>query len=214
MKLTRRIGVWFLRQLRGHFLTGVLIIVPLGITILILIWLFDTIDNILQPIIVAIAGHPIRGVGFGVILVLIYVVGLVTSNLVGKRLYYYIEQFFFYRIPVVKQLYQGIKQVLESFSSSKRSEFLQVVMVEFPRKGIWSVGLVTNKVTDESGKKIFHVFIPHAPNPITGFVVMVKEEEIIYTKMTIEDAFKLIVSAGRYNPDDSTFVTKMRNKVE
>ena len=202
MTVFRRIGKWLLRQLRTHFLTGLVIIIPLAITVLVLVWLFDSVDNILQPIIVAIAGHRIRGVGFAVLLVIIYIVGLITSNLVGKKAYSYLEQFFFYRIPVVKQLYQGVKQVLQSFSSSDAMKFLQVVLVQFPRKGIWSVGLVTNKVKDESGKIILHVFIPHSPNPITGFVLMMKEEEIIYTKMSVEEAFKLVVSAGRYTPDE------------
>ena len=67
------------------------------------------------------------------------------------------------------------------------------MLVEFPRKGLWSLGLVTNKVKDDTGKLILHVFVPHSPNPITGFVLMMKEEEIIYTKMTVEEAFKLVV---------------------
>jgi len=214
MSLLRRFGRWLLRQLSAHFLTGLIIIIPLAITILILIWLFDSVDNILQPVILAIVGHRIRGVGFGVLLIIIYVVGLITSNLVGKKAYSYLERFFFYKIPVVKQLYQGIKQVLQSFSSSDSMKFMQVVLVQFPRKGIWSVGLVTNKVKDESGKIVLHVFIPHSPNPITGFVLMMKEEEIIYTKMSVEEAFKLVVSAGRYAPEGDNIAAQITGNSE
>jgi uncharacterized membrane protein len=212
MKIFLKFWKWLLHQLRTHFLTGLIIIVPLTITALILIWLFDSIDNILQPIIVAIAGHSIRGVGFGVLVIIIYIVGLITSNLIGKKVYYYLERFFFYRIPVVKQLYQGIKQILQSFSSTNDTKFLQVVLVEFPRKGLWSIGFVTNKITNESGKIIFHVFVPYAPNPMTGNVVLMREDEIIYTKMSVEEAFKLVVSAGKYAPDEESITDEIHKR--
>lgn len=212
MSIFGRSARWLLRQLRNHFLTGIVITVPIGITILILIWLFDLFDNILQPLVVFIVGHPIRGVGFAVLIVLIYIIGVVVSNFVGKRLYHYTETFVINKIPGVKQLYQGIKQVMESFSKPDKSGFLKVVMIEFPRKGTWMVGFITNQVLDESGNKIYHVFVPHSPNPITGFVLMLKEDEVIYTNMTVEDAFKLVVSAGRYTADESSLASQIYNK--
>ena len=203
MAFIRRSVLRVIKQLRNHFLTGILLIIPLAITILILAWLFDTVDNILQPVIVAIAGHRIPGVGFGVMLVLIYVIGVITSNFVGKRLYSYIEQFFFYRIPVVKQLYQGIKQILESFSAAGQTEFLKVVMVEFPRKGIWSIAFITNELTDKTGQKYFHVFIQ-----------IMKEEDFFYTDISIEDAFKMVVSAGKFAPKVTDLPEEVKKRLE
>ena len=214
MTYIKRFGKWLFHEIRNHFITGLIIIVPLAITVLILIWLFDIVDNILQPVITAIAGHSIRGVGFAILLILIYLVGLVTSNLVGKKVYSYIEQFFFYKIPVVKQLYQGVKQILQSFSSSNNMKFLEVVLIEFPRKGLWSVGFVTNKVSDDSGNTIFHIFVPLAPNPISGYVVLMKEDQILFTKMTIEEAFKLVVSAGKYVAKEEGLIDKIHERTE
>jgi uncharacterized membrane protein len=209
LRSPRRASLWVLKRLRNHFLTGILIIIPLGITILILIWLFERIDGILQPLIVRVAGHEIPGVGFGVMLVLIYVVGLITSNLFGKRIYSYIERFFFYKITVVRQLYQGIKQILESFSSQGKNAFLRVILIEFPRKGMWSVAFITNETRDDSGQKLFSVFIPLAPNPTSGFVQIMKESDFIYTNISVEDAFKMVVSAGKFSPKESDFQDKI-----
>jgi uncharacterized membrane protein len=210
--MVSKFGKWFLHQLRGHFFTGILFTVPIGITVLILIWLFDSIDNILQPVIIFFFDHPIRGVGFGVLLLLIYIIGLIASNFIGKRLYSWTEAYFFNKIPVVKQLYQGIKQIMEAFSKPDQREFLRVVMVEFPRKGSWMVGFITNQVNDEAGNKILHIFVPHSPNPLTGFVLLLKESEVIYTKMTVEEASRLIVSAGRYVTDETMIATEIYNR--
>ena len=190
---------WFFKKLGGHFLAGLMVIVPLGITLLILYWLFSWIDELLQPAIVAIWGHRVPGVGFGVIIVLIYVVGLLVSNLLGKRILNYIENYVLHKIPVIGFFYRGIKQVMESFSKKSKNGFLRVVFVEFPRKGSQAVGFITNE-EDKNGEKQFNVFVPTSPNPTTGFLLIVKEEEIIPTKMSVDEAFKLIISAGKYSP--------------
>jgi len=203
-----------LRLLRTHFLSGLLIIVPIGLTVLILVWLFTSVDNILQPVVKSIFGHTIPGVGFGVIVVVIYLAGLITSNLVGKRLQRWVENYTVSRIPLVRPLYQGIRQILESFSSPGKSVFLSVVLVEFPRKGVKSIGFVTNETKDKNGEKLFHVFIPHAPNPITGFVLIVKETELEPTNMSVEDAVKMIVSAGKFIPDSNKAPSREEDKPE
>jgi uncharacterized membrane protein len=205
----RGFGQWLLRQIKSHFITGLIITVPLVIIALILVWLFNTIDGILQPIIKDIVGHNITGVGFVALLLLIYIIGLITSNIFGKRAYSYIERFLFYRIPVVKQLYQGIKQILQSFSPSQTSRFLQVVMIEFPRKGIWTLGFLTNKVKDKDGNTLLYVFMPHVPNPTSGYIQIMREEDAIYTNISVEEAFKMVVSVGRYSPEDSTIADQI-----
>jgi uncharacterized membrane protein len=205
----RSFGRWLLRQIKSHFVTGLIITVPLVIIALILVWLFNAIDGILQPIIKDIVGHNITGVGFVALLLLIYLIGLVTSNIFGKRAYSYVERFLFYRIPVVKQLYQGIKQILQSFSTSQTSRFLKVVMIEFPHKGSWTLAFLTNKVKDKDGHTLLYVFMPHVPNPTTGFIQILREEDVIYTDISIEDAFKMIVSVGRYSPEDTTVANQI-----
>jgi len=189
------------KKLRGQFITGLIVIVPLGASILILVWLFTSIDNILQPVINRIAGHNITGVGFGVTVILIYLAGVIARNVVGRRILRWGNSWL-NRVPVFHWLYNGIKQIMESFSAPEKTGFMQVVLVEFPRKGMRAIGFITNEVTDETGAKLLSVLIPTAPNPTTGFLQIVREEDIIRTKISVDDAVKMIVSAGRMTPKE------------
>ncbi len=202
MKRTWRISWgWLGKKLRAQFFTGILVVVPIGATVLILVWIFVAIDNILQPMISSLLGRQISGVGFGVTIVLIYLVGVIASNVVGRRLLRYGESWL-RRVPLVRYLYTGIKQILESFSAPGKTGFMQVVLVEFPRKGMKTIGFITNESTDKSGKKLLNIFIPTAPNPTSGFLQIAGEGEVIRTDISVEDAIKMIVSAGRIVPEE------------
>lgn len=183
------------KKIRAQFLTGIALVVPVGATVWIFIWAFSTIDNILQPVIKAVWGNTLPGVGFGLTIVLVYLIGLIASNVVGKRLIRYGDQLLS-RVPVFRQLYTGIRQIVKSFSASDKAAFMQVVLVEFPTKGMWAIGFVTNELTSESGEKLLSVFIPTAPTPTGGFLQIVREEDIVRTRLTVDDALKVIVSAG------------------
>jgi uncharacterized membrane protein len=189
------------RKLRRQFIAGIIVSIPLGATIIILVWIFNTIDNILQPLITAIWGHTIPGVGFGVTVLLIYLVGVIASNVLGKRLIHYGDSLLT-RIPIFNQIYSGIKQIVDSFSSLDKTTFMHVVLVEFPRKGMRTIGFVTNETKDESGQKLVNVLIPNSPNPMSGFMEIVREEEVIRTKIPVDQALKMIVSAGRMIPEE------------
>ena len=189
-----------LRKLRGQFIMGLVLVVPLGLTAWILVWIFNAIDNILGPYIEKLWGHYYPGIGFGVMVVLIYLIGLLAGNFFGRRLIRFGESLLG-RVPVVRPLYNGIKQVLESFSSPGKTGFMQVVLIEYPRKGIKAIGFITNELTDSSGQKLINVFIPTSPNPTTGFLQIVKEEEITRTRLSVDDAIKMVVSVGRTIPD-------------
>jgi uncharacterized membrane protein len=200
MTETKKHGL--MRTLRNQFVEGLLVIIPLGATVLILIWLFTSIDNILQPFVRAIWGQTIPGVGFFTTLVLIYLTGVITANFIGKRLLHYGEALLG-KVPVVRPLYTGIKQILESFSDPNKTGFMQVVLVEFPRKGMMALAFITNEVTTAAGEKLLTVLIPTAPNPATGFLQIMKEADVIRTKMSVDDAIKMIVSAGRITPQEA-----------
>ncbi len=191
---------WLSKKLGRQFGIGIITVMPIVATILILVWIFAAIDNILQPVIRSIWGHAVTGVGFGVAIVLIYLAGVIASNVVGKRLIRYSESALPW-MPVVRQLYTGIKEILESFSASRGAGFMQVVLTEFPRKGMRVIGFVTNELRDESGKKLLTVFIPTSPNPTGGFLQIVGEDEIVQTDISIENALKMVVSAGRVSPN-------------
>jgi uncharacterized membrane protein len=193
-------GSKILKKLRGQFIMGLVLVVPLGVTAWILVWIFHGIDNILGQYIEKLWGHYYTGIGFGVMVVLVYLIGLLASNFAGRRLIRFGESLLA-RVPVVRPLYNGMKQILESFSSPGKTGFMQVVLVEYPRKGIKAIGFVTNELTDSSGQKLINVFIPTSPNPTTGFLQIVREEEITRTRLSVDDAIKMVVSVGRTTPE-------------
>ncbi|MEE8413437.1 MAG: DUF502 domain-containing protein [Dehalococcoidales bacterium] len=197
----RETAGWLNRNLGAKFGIGLLTIVPFAGTILILYWIFNNIDNILQPLIEQILGQTIIGLGFGITVLLIFLVGFIASNVIGRRLIQYGESAIPW-FPIVHQLYDGIKQIMESFSAPKGSRRMQPVLTEFPRKGMRVIGFITNELEDESGKKLLTVFIPTSPNPTSGFLQIVEEKEVVRTPMSIEDALKMIVSAGRVVPQE------------
>lgn len=184
------------RKLKRQFVAGILIVIPLAASVLVLIWVFNSIDNILQPVIRAVLGRTIPGVGFGITILLIYFVGVMGSNFIGKRLIRYGESLLA-RVPVFRQLYTGTKQILESFSAPRKTGFMQVVLVEFPRKGLRAIGFITNEFSTKSEEKMYNVFIPTAPNPTSGFLEIVREEDMVRTKIPVDEALKMVVSAGR-----------------
>jgi uncharacterized membrane protein len=191
------------RQLRAQFIAGILIVVPIIIAILILVWLFNYIDNIAQPVAELLLGRRIPGLGFGITVLLIYLTGVVATNIIGKRLIRSGESLLA-RVPLFRYLYTGIKQILESFATPREGGFLQVVLVEFPKKGMRAIGLVTSESRIESGEKLLNVFIPTSPNPTSGFLEIVRESDVIRTNISIEEALKMVVSAGKVSIQEVT----------
>ena len=188
----RRVG----RKLRTQFLTGVVAIIPISVTLGILVWIFVTVDNFLAPLVKLAFGRPVPGVGFGITLLLIYLVGVIASNVLGRKLLEYGESLLA-RVPLVRQLYIGVKEIVNSFRQSNKSGFKQVVLVEFPRKGMRTIGFVTYESTDKDGRKLLNIFVPTAPNPMSGFLQIAREDEVVRTDISVDAALKIIVSAGK-----------------
>ncbi len=192
---------WLGRQLRRQFLTGLIAVVPLGVTVWVLVWIFTTVDNYLQPVIKPILGRSIPGVGFGVTIVLIYLVGVIASNVLGKRLINYSESLVA-RVPLVRPLYTGVKQLMDSFSTPGKTGFIQTVLVEFPRNGSWTMGFITKESRAQSGETQLNIFVPTVPNPLGGFLEIVREDEVIRTNIPVDEALKMIISAGKISPQE------------
>ena len=188
------------RTIRNQFVAGLIVTVPVGATILILVWLFNSIDHILKPIITAIWHRDLPGVGFGVTIILIFLAGIITRNVIGHRVLKW-GNALLDRVPIFRLVYKSVRQIINSFSVPDK-EFTQVVLVDFPKKGMKAVAFVTNEIIDKAGKKWFSVLIPTAPNPTTGFMEIVSEEEITYTNISIDDAIKMVISAGKVISDD------------
>lgn len=202
---------WLGRKLRGHFLAGILIAVPIGVTIWVIIWIFTTIDNYLQPVIQVALGRPVPGIGFGITVVLIYLIGAIASNMAGKKLLQWGE-YLVGKVPIVRPLYASIKQITESFYVPGRTGLGQTVLLEFPRKGVWSLGFITSEITAPSGERLLSIFLPTAPNPVGGFLQIVKEEEVIRTDIRADKAMQMIISAGKVTPTEIADILVGRGK--
>jgi uncharacterized membrane protein len=187
--------------LGAQFMTGLLAILPLGVSIWILVWVFNTVDDILQPVIIRIWDKSIPGVGFGVTVVLIFLIGIFARNVIGHRILRWGDALLD-KVPVFRLLYRALRQITTSFSVPDNSGFMQVVLVDFPHKGMKVVAFITNEIVHTDGTKSYSVLIPTAPNPTTGFMEILKEEEITRTRITVDEAVKMIISAGRVMPGD------------
>ncbi len=194
-------GHWLIRALRRHFLAGILVVVPLGAAILVLAWLFTSIDNILQPIIEGIFDREITGLGFGVAIVLIYLIGIAAENIIGGRLIRFGESLLT-RVPLFRQIYTGAKQVVEGLSGAglNKAAFREVVFVEFPREGMQTIAFITNEIADKSGKKLFTIYVPTAPLPTSGYLEIVTEDKLIRTDIPVDEAMKMVISSGMILP--------------
>ena len=195
-------GYRILRVFRKNFLAGILIVVPLAIALWILWWVFSSVDNLLQPVIEAIFGREIQGLGFAIFLFLIYITGVVTSNYLGKKIVSFSEALVT-RVPILRQLYIGAKQVVEGLSGAgvNKAAFREVVFVDFPREGMTTIAFITNVVTDKSGKKYYAIYIPTAPVPTSGYFEIATEEQIIHTDISIDEGIKIVISSGMILPD-------------
>ena len=191
----------FLRKLRDIIIAGLVVTVPIGLTIWIFAWLFTQIDQILRQVVKHIFGHEIIGVGFGVIVILVLIVGAIATNNLGKRIIGWGESLLG-KIPISRTIYDGIRQIIQSFSDPSKTGFMQVVMVQYPRKGVYTIGFVTNEHIDKAGKKLVNVFVPNSPNPMTGFLHIFDDVDVIRTSITIEEGLKMVVSAGRMSPKE------------
>ena len=187
--------------LKNYFFLGVLVVMPIAVTVLILVWIFTSVDNVLQPVITSAWGITIPGLGIIAMVIVIFLTGALVSSAIGKRLFNYSGALLL-RIPVVRPIYTTIRQILEIFSPQGKAGFRQVVFVEFPMRGTRTIGFITNESFNDEGEKLLHVFVPTAPNPTSGFLQMMKEGRVIRTDISIDDALKMIVSAGKELPPE------------
>jgi uncharacterized membrane protein len=193
------------RYLRKNLLAGVLVITPLAVVILILYWIFSNVDNIAQPVIEAISGRKIPGLGFAIFLILIYIVGIIASNYLGKRIVRFFESLIT-RVPVFRQLYTGAKQVVEGLLGvgMNKMAFREVVFVEFPRDGMSTMAFITNETIDKYGQKLYTIYVPTPPTPTSGLFEMVPEDRITHTDIPIDEGLKTVISCGMILPDEET----------
>ena len=189
-----------LRHLGTTFLAGILVAIPLVATYFVLRFLFVALDGIFQPVVKFFLGRSLPGVGLVALIILVYLLGLIAANVIGRTLIRWFDAGMS-RTPVIKYVYSAAKQVVDSFRRLQGVPFKKVVIVEFPKVGMYSLAFVTGQPVDFKGEKKVPPFIPHTPNPMTGFLVLLSAEQIIDTDMSIEDAMKMVLSGGLLSPE-------------
>lgn len=182
-------------KLKSIFYTGLLLFIPFYLTIRLLIWVFQNIDDVVQPVVKAIVGYKIPGVGFLATVLAVFIFGTLWTKFVGRQIIAFWESIF-HRLPLIRHIFSSIKQVVESFSTKGKGGFRQVVLVEFPRREMWTLGLVTNESVDPAGKKWFNLYIPTPPNPTSGFFAILPEQDVILTSIPVNDGLTMIISSG------------------
>jgi len=197
-------------RLRYYFLTGLVVAAPISITVY-LAWLFiDTIDRNVTPLIPQ-AYNPetylpfsIPGLGVVVTVVFLTVLGALTANLFGRALIRFGERLL-NKMPIIRSVYSTLKQIFETVVSQDANSFQDVVLVEYPRKGIWAIAFVTSEntseVQDRTEPEVINVFLPTTPNPTSGFLLFVPKEDLIYLDMEPDQGVKYVISAGLVNPE-------------
>ena len=203
LKKREIIGLWFYLlslKIRNYFFTGIVVLVPIGLTIYLSRFLMNTSSKILPSQINPNYYLPFNIPGLEIIITIIFItlVGFVSLSYLGKKFLQIIDGLF-KRIPLLGTFWSAIKQMSQSFKESGGNS-KSVVLVEYPRKGVWAVGFATKKNTGEIAEKtqkdLLNVFVPTTPNPTSGFLLMFPIDEVIYLNMTFEEASKFIVSAG------------------
>lgn len=188
---------------KKYIVAGVLVIVPLIITYVVLRFLLSSIDGLLSPALIKYLGYDIPGLGIVIVILLIIVTGVLTHGVIGRQLVSLWDRLLG-RVPFVRTIYLASKQLLQSITNPQESMFQRVVIVPYPRSGMYTLAFASSEVTLDSvpGNGSFvAVFVPSTPTPFTGFTYLVKKEEVYPTNISVEDAVKFIVSGGIVTPD-------------
>ena len=202
----------FAARTRTNFITGTAVALPVVISIAVVVWLFGTVANFTDSLLFFLPRrltHAQDGAGpviwywswaaFGVTVALLSLLGQLTRYYVGKKILRLMDTLLL-QVPLLGKIYGTLKQVNEAFSNSSKSSFQQVVMVEFPRPGMHSIGFITNSdlpsVASESTRKMISVFVPTTPNPTTGFLVVIPADEVVKLDLSVAEGIRFIISLG------------------
>ena len=204
MSKFKRKRISIIAKLRNYFITGIVVLVPIGIT-LYLTKFFITVSSKLIPSEINPNNYlPILIPGLEIILAIIFItlIGYLSLSFIGKKILQLFNDLL-KRIPILRTIYSAIGQMAETLAPKRKSK-KSVVLVEYPRKGSWAVGFATKdnkgEISRKTKQKLVNVFVPTTPNPTSGFLLMFPKEDVIYLNMNFEEASKFIVSAGTSNP--------------
>lgn len=201
----------FVHRLRNYFLTGLAVAAPIGITVY-LVWAFvNTIDTWVQPLLPdkynpdTYFGFHFPGTGVLIVVLFLFLLGALTANIFGRFLIR-IGENMLDRMPIIRSIYSTLKQIFETVASSNSTSFQKVVLVEYPRPGMWALGFIsgTNRgeIQEHITGDVINVFVPTTPNPTSGFLLFARSSEVIYLDMSVDQGIKYVISAGLVSPTE------------
>ena len=218
----------FWKKISNRFLSGLLILVPLGLIVFLIIWLFEKAGDFMRPAVESflewektvaflewakadwlynndgeISVTLIRIISLIIMLILIYLIGWLGSNYLGRKIISFFEGLL-RKVPIVKQLYSGAQQIIKSITGKgnfSKAAFREVVVVEFPRKGMRTLAFITNEIKTTSGQKFYNLYIPSTPFMTGGYFEILTEEEITRTKLSVDEALQMVLSGGMISPE-------------
>jgi len=191
-------------RLRTYFIAGLLVFLPLAVTFSILAWLFRILDSFLGRVVTPLYGREIPGLGLAATIVVVLVIGALVTNVLGRRLMEGFEALML-RIPLARSIYSATKAISDSIFIKRTGAFQRVVLVQWPRTGMYILGFVTGDSGTrwiEGRGRVLNVFMVTTPNPTSGFLMFVPEDETIPVELSVEDALKIVLSGGIVAPPD------------
>jgi uncharacterized membrane protein len=213
-------GAGFFARLRTWLFAGLLVTAPIVITFYLIWWVIHFIDATVVPMI-PLRYQPetylkfgVPGLGLVIVLLVLIVIGGLTTSLLG-RYFLNLSDRILARMPVVRGIYGATKQVFETIFSSQGNAFRSVVLIEFPRPGLWALGFITattsGEIASHAAAPLVNVFVPTTPNPTSGYLVFVPKSEVIELQMSVEEGVKMIVSGGIVTPPDRAALANKRD---
>lgn len=195
-----------LKSIRKYLLAGIAVLLPLAVTVWLLYSIFIFIDGVVGSLIKLAIGYYIPGVGFAVTLVIVFLAGLLATNLIGRKLIGLWEHVLL-RTPLASPIYKTIKQIVDTVGRRDEQAFRQVVLVEYPRRESWVIGFLVGEaeadIFGEIGENHVKLFVPTVPNPTSGFLIIVSRKDIIPLPISVEDGFRVVLSAGIVIPNNN-----------
>jgi uncharacterized membrane protein len=193
------------RKLRRYFFTGLIVIAPVGVTAVVLVWLFRQIDNILGTPLQNLLSIRIPGLGLVLLVLAVMGVGWAVHRAAGRQILHFWNEALA-RFPLTGRIYNAMSQIVQTVVGERRSFFRRTVLIPYPTEGIWAVAFVTNEddpvMVALIGEPCIAVFVPTTPNPTSGFMLIVPKTKIKETGISVDEAMKLVISAGAVSPHD------------
>lgn len=201
--------------LKRYFITGLLVITPIWGTYLVLSTLLRFLEGFLGGLLKGFGRFYVPGMGIAALFLLILLVGFFATNFIGRKVVSSWESLMV-RVPFVRNIYSVFKHIVDTVSVQGKEQFRRVILVEFPRKGVYSIGFVTGvtrgEVQNLTEERVVNVFVPTTPNPTTGFLIFVPESALIPLSMSVEDGMKMLISGGLYTPSAAEVIKKSFGK--